>query len=323
MILRWGIIGLGKIANHFAKDLLLLEGHTLQAVASRSEGKAKTFSDKFGAIDFYSDYHDLIHDEAVDIIYIATPHNSHMEWSVKAMEAGKHVLCEKPLAVNESQVRKMVDTARDSGVFLMEAFWTRFNPVIENIIQKISEGEIGAVKNVNVDFHFKSDQPTDHRLFNPRLAGGALLDVGVYPIFLSYLLLGYPKEVIAKSIAHKAGVDHQTSAIMIHENGIGTISCGLSSDSHMSARIGGSEGYIVINPRWHESESYCIVTSDESQKIEVSKIGRGYAHEIIECKKCIVAGKLESDNWSHNDSLSIIKIADDIRAQINLKFPFE
>ena len=321
--LNWGIVGSGKIANKFAKDLALVEGAQLKAIASRSLDKAKTFAEAHQIENYYDSYQSLFDDPEVDIVYIATPHDSHMEYGVMALNAGKHVLCEKPLAVNKKQVQKMLDASKHNNVFLMEALWTRFNPSMVDILDKIENGSIGDVSYINADFSFYKEAPPESRLYNMSLAGGSLLDVGIYPIFLAYLIFGYPKEIIASARFHDTGADIQTAALLKYDEGIASINSGFTSKSDMVSKIYGREGSIMMNAPWHHTDSYQIIKDGESQLIQHPLTGMGFSYEIIECQKCILAGKTQSDLWSHQNSLDLINIMDEIRNQIGLKYPFE
>jgi len=322
-MLKWGILGCGKIANKFAEDLALAEGSELYAVASRSGNKAQLFAKEHGASTFYKNYQALCDDPAVDIIYVATPHNSHLQYGLMVMEAGKHLLCEKPLAVNEAQVSKLVYTARSNGVFMMEAMWSRFNPSIEEVKQKIVKGEVGAITYINADFNFQLDYDPTSRLYNPELAGGALLDIGVYPLFLSYLILGQPKEIISKAHKHENGVDVQTSAILHYENAQAILNFGLCNSAKMDASVNGEKGSYIFYPRWHETQGYSTFVDGMSKEFPKPTIGKGFTYEIQECEKCINCGKVESSKWSHDDSLNLIKMCDEIRRQNGITYPFE
>ncbi|MEM9547674.1 MAG: Gfo/Idh/MocA family oxidoreductase [Bacteroidota bacterium] len=323
MKLRWGILGPGKIANKFVKDLLLIDDCELASVASRSLEKAENFARIYGAKHFYSSYKDLFEDKDIDIIYIATPHNSHMKFALEALNHGKHVLCEKPLAINKEQVSALIHAARTNNVFLMEAFWTRFNPTMEAVLSKIKNDEIGEVNYINADFCFYKDADPDSRLFNLELAGGALLDVGVYPIFLSYMIMGYPEDILATALLHKTGADLQTSAILKYNKGLSTLNCGFRSHSDMVAKIYGTGGKIFIDDRWHESSGYRVEKDGEVQAFSHPTLGKGFSYEIQECVRCIQAGKIESEKWSHQDSLNLISICDEVRRQVGVKYPFE
>jgi len=322
-MLRWGIIGLGNIANTFANDLNLIEGHSLQAVASRSATKACNFADTHGAHNAYGSYRELLDDAQVDIVYIATPHNSHMQLGVDAMSNGKHVLCEKPLGVSHRQVQDLIAASTMYDRFLMEALWTRFNPAFVDVLRVIKEGVIGDVTFINADFCFHREVDLQKRLFNPDLAGGALLDVGIYPLFLSYMILGYPDEMKASSIKHANGIDLQTSMILDYKSAHASLNCGLISNSEMIAKINGTKGSIHIDERWHEAQGYTLIKDNEKTHYDIPKIGKGYGHEIMECDECISNGQIESSKWSHDDSLQLISMMDTLRQSNGIIYPFE
>ncbi len=323
--LNWGIIGLGNIAHAFVQDLALVNEANLVAVASRTAQKAAAFANQYAASNAYGNYASLLQDEAVDIVYIATPHDSHAALSIAAMEAGKHVLCEKPLAVNVQQVEKMIAVAKKQQVFFMEAFWSRFNPSIEAVIAAVEAGTIGKVNYINADFSFYRNDPDDSRMLNMDLAGGSLLDMGVYPIFLSYLLLGEPKEVMALANKHHTGVDIQSAAIFQYEGAIANMMSGFRSQSDMRARICGTKGSIFLEPIWHETQGYSILNNEDQsiERFDLATLGKGFSYEIKECIACIEAGKTQSDKWSWRDSLALIRVCDEIRQQIDLIYPFE
>lgn len=323
MNLKWGIIGLGKIAHRFCKDLQLVDRNELIAVGSRSLEKAKEFGALYKAPHCYGDYAALMNNQDVDIIYIATPHNSHMKYSLQAMQSGKHVLCEKPLAINRSQVQLLVDCARENKVFLMEAFWSRFNPSIERVLELVKSGEIGEVNYINADFTFYTDAEDDSRMLNMDLAGGSLLDVGVYPLFLAYALKGMPDAILAAAIKHSTGADVQTSAILKYKNGLANLMSGFRSHSDMIAKIYGTEGKIFIDRMWHEAQGFRLEKDEEVKSFSLPTKGKGFTYEIEECRKCISNGWLESKKWSHSDSLNLISMADEIRKQCKIKYPFE
>ncbi|MDF1699252.1 MAG: Gfo/Idh/MocA family oxidoreductase [Saprospiraceae bacterium] len=323
MKLKWGILGLGKIANKFAKDLAMVENCELVAVASRSLEKANAFGKEYGAKNFHSSYEALFNNSDVDIIYIATPHSSHMLYALQALNHKKHVLCEKPLAINKIQVQQLIDASRANHVFLMEAFWTRFNPTFEAVLQRVQNKEIGEVNYVNADFSFFRDADPASRMLNMELAGGSLLDIGVYPVFLSYMLLGYPEQIVAVANKHETGADIQMSAILKYPKGIANLMSGFRSPSDMIARIYGTGGSIYIDKVWHESEGYKVEVGDQLTAYSLPKKGKGFTYEIEECLQCIKEGRIESEKWSHQDSLNLISICDEIRSQIGVKYPFE
>ena len=323
MKIRWGIIGLGKIAGKFAEDLALVDGGELVAVGSRSQEKAEEFGQRHGAKYFHSSYEDLFKNIEVDIIYIATPHNSHLTYALKAMQHGKHVLCEKPLGINKGQVNQLIQASIENNVFLMEALWSRFNPTIRAVLQHIRNNEIGQVNYIQADFAFFKEIDLKSRLFSLDLAGGSLLDVGIYPIFLSYLIMGYPKQILATSTKHSNGIDLQMSALLKYDQGIAQVMSGLTSHADMTAKICGDLGELYIHDRWHEAQSYRMQKGSDVEHFELPTKGRGYTYEIEECHSCLHEGKTESDLWSHQDSLNLISIMDEIRGLIDLKYAFE
>lgn len=323
-MVRWGIVGAGKIAHTFSKDLALVTGGKLMAVGSRSLEKAQEFAAEYDAPHAFGSYEELFLSDTVDVVYIATPHTGHMDLAIKAMEAGKHVLCEKPMGINKGEVEKMIKAAKENNVFLMEALWSRFNPTIKAVKDIVDKGEIGKIGYLYSDFAFYAlDRDENGRLLNPDLAGGSLLDIGIYPIFLSYLILGMPSDIVAKVHFHETGVEKQCSMIFDYPDAHAILYSGLTSDSEMKSEISGSKGSVFINPRWHEATSYTLEKDGDSKTVEIPKIGKGYGHEIKEVHNCLASGKLESNLWSHQNSLDLISLMDSIRLKTDIKFPFE
>lgn len=318
--IKWGIIGLGNIANQFAADLVLLQDATLFAVASRDHNKAIEFAQNYNCIKSYDSYEALFKDDQVDIIYIATPHDSHAQLSIKALENGKHVLCEKPMSLSYKDAVRMIEASRKHNKFFMEAFWTRFIPSIKEVLEKINQGIIGDVKHVKADFAFYADEKEGGRLFNKNQGGGALFDIGVYPLFLSYILLGTPKEIMAKSIYHKNGIDLQTSMILQYENAQSVLSASIVSESDIKATIGGTQGHIQLNAPWFIADGYSVAKNDKEETFSLPNLGKGYTYEALECHDCIRNNQIESKLWSHQNSLDLSKIVEEIKNQIGLSF---
>ena len=319
--IKWGIVGLGNIADQFAADLLLVENAVLTAVASRDISKAEQFAEKFGALRMYNSYDLIFQDKEVDIIYIATPHNSHAALSIKALENGKHVLCEKPMSLSYNDAERMIEASKKNNRFFMEAFWTRFIPSIQDIVQKVNSGILGEVNYIKADFAFHGSETENKRLFDKELGGGALFDIGVYPLFLSYILLGNPKEIIAKAIKHKNDIDLQTSMLLQYEAAQSVLHASIVSESDMKASISGSKGRIELNSPWFAADGYSLFINDEKEAaFTLPTLGKGYAHEIIECQNCILNNQIESEFWSHQNSLDLSKIVEEIKNQIKLSF---
>ncbi|HDZ03882.1 hypothetical protein LCGC14_0199440 [marine sediment metagenome] len=323
-MIKWGIVGAGNIAHSFSKDLALVNDGKLVSVASRNLEKAQVFADEYGAPNAFGSYEELFKSNTVDVIYLATPHTSHADLSIAAMKAGNAVLCEKPMGVNKPEVVEMVKVAKDNNVFLMEALWSRFNPTIKKVKELVDNGTIGDIGYLHADFAFYAlDREENGRLLNPDLAGGSLLDIGIYPIFLAYLMLGMPKDIKASANFYKTGVEMQCSMIFNYDNAQAILYSGLNSDSEKKAEIAGSKGSIFIHPRWHETTGYTIEKDGESTSNEVGKMGKGYVHEIEEVQNCLTSGKKQSDLWSHQNSLDLIEIMDSVRKLTGIVFPFE
>jgi len=323
--IKWGIIGLGNIAHQFAKDLLLVEEAEITAVASRNLDKAQEFAEKYNCKKAYDSYEAIMNDENVDILYIATPHDSHAALTIKALQNNKHVLCEKPIALSYTDALQMINASNENQKFFMEAFWTRFNPSFREAFSKIKNGEIGDVKYINADFAFSAEtlEGDGNRKTDMKLGGGALLDIGVYPLFLSYVFLGIPNEIVARSNFHKTGADLQTSMILQYDTAQAVLHSSFVSSSNMKATINGTDGRININTLWHEAQSYTLSKNNQEVDYPLPTKGRGFTYEIEECHRCINENRIESELWSHQNSLDLIKIVDQVRDQIGLVYPSE
>lgn len=321
--IRWGIIGLGNIAHQFAKDLMLVEDAELVAVASRNLDKAQEFAKNYNVKQVYDSYDAIMKDSKVDIFYIATPHNSHATLSIRALQNNKHVLCEKPIALNYDDALQMITASKENNRFFMEAFWTRFNPSFREAFAKIKNGEIGTIKYINADFAFSAAtlEGIGNRKTDINLGGGSLLDIGVYPLFLCYMVLGIPTEILAKSNFYKTGADLQTSMILQYENAQAILHSSFVSASNMIATINGSKGTINLNALWHEAQSYTLSVNNNKEEFLLPTKGKGFTYEIEECHHCIRKNKIESQLWSHQNSLDLIKIVDEVRSQIGLVYP--
>ncbi|MEX0290684.1 MAG: Gfo/Idh/MocA family protein [Flavobacteriaceae bacterium] len=320
--IRWGIVGLGGIAHSFAKDLQLVDDGLLVGVASRSLDKAKEFGQTYDTKYQFGSYEELFRSEEVDVVYIATPHTLHAELSVRAMNHGKHVLCEKPFGINSAEVEQMITAAQENEVFLMEAMWSRFNPAIQKVKQLIEEGTIGTLEYLHADFAFYAlDRDEQGRLLNRDLAGGSLLDIGIYPIFLAYLMLGKPEKILAASNFYKTGVEIQTSMIFQYPFAQAILYSGLKSKAEMKAELSGSKGTLFLDPRWHETQGYALELEGDLKHFDLPTKGKGYANEIEEVHKCLRANQKESKLWSYKNSRELMSIMDEVRRQTGITFP--
>jgi len=311
--LNWGIVGTGKIAHKFAHDIQLDEGSNLLAVASRSSEKAAIFKETYKIELAFSSYKDLFQDERIDIVYIATPHNSHASLSIEALKAGKHVLCEKPSAMNKDELRPVIEQSKESERFYMEAMWSRFNTAIRQVLDSDLRQALGEIKYVNSDFCFKANYDPGSRLFDPKLGGGSLLDIGIYPAFLAYSLLGMPDHIISSRNEMVVGVDSQSAFVFRYTDAHAILYSSFDVNSRMEARIYGTDASVFIKHRWHESSEIEICYSDSSETRSYVPVGNGYYNEIVHCRECIADNKLESDLWSHQNSMELIEILDRIR----------
>ncbi|MGD1946615.1 MAG: Gfo/Idh/MocA family protein [Croceivirga sp.] len=322
--IKWGIVGPGKIAHHFANDLKLVKDAELSAVASRNKQRALDFAKEHNVPNAFEGYETLFQIDLVDILYVATPHVFHKNLTIRAMQYGKHILCEKPLGINLKEVDEMIKMARENKVFLMEALWSRFNPTIRRVKELVEEGRLGVLKYINADFAFYAlDRSSDSRLLNPALAGGTLLDIGIYPVFLAYHFLGKPHEIKAVSNFNEMGTEIQTSIIFQYSDAQAVLNSSFTHHSRMSAEIAGSKGRVTLQPRFHETQGFEMTIEGVSESIGLSTTGRGYYHEIVEVNQCIRDGKMESELWSHTDSQELIALLDEIRRISGITFPFE
>lgn len=324
-IVRWGIMGTGWIAERFAEDLKHVSSGEGLAVGSRSLDSAKKFADKYQIPRAYGTYEELLLDPEVDVIYVATPHPMHRDNVLAALRAGKAVLCEKPFAVNSKELEEIIALAKEKNLFLMEAMWTRYLPPIVQVREWIAEGRIGEVKLVKADFGFRIDWNPESRLLNPQLGGGALLDVGIYPVSFASMIFG-PKPQGIYSTAHigETGVDEHFSILLDYGQGKtaslnGAVRLGMTNEAY----IYGTQGSIHI-PSFHDARSATLrVEGEEAITVTDDRPFSGYAYEAEEVARCLANGKTESEIISLEESLGILQLLDQVRGQWGLKYPFE
>jgi predicted dehydrogenase len=319
---RWGILGTGKIARAFAEALKDTPGAVLAGVASRGIDRARMFAADFGAAAAYGSYQSLADADDVDIIYIGTPHPLHAGNALMALNAGKGVLCEKAFTMNRREAEQVVALARAKKLFLMEAMWTRFMPALAEVRSIIASGEIGPVHHLTADLGFASTQGPEHRLFDPALGGGALLDLGIYPLSIAAALLGPVESVRAHAEMGATGVDVQTGFTLKHEGGaMSACSCSLKARTPSELTISGESGHIRMHTMFHKTRSISVVLADgTSRTVQAPLIGNGYAHEAIEAQRCYLAGLIESPGMTHDETLALMGVMDDIRVQIGLRY---
>jgi predicted dehydrogenase len=324
--IRWGILAPGRIAHKFAQDLVKTPNARLMAVGSRSLERAQEFAGAYEAPYAYGSYEELLTCPELDIIYIASPHIGHFEHTMLCLNAGVAVLCEKPFAMNYQQVEEMVRTARAKKIFLMEALWSRFMPTILKTWELIEQGVIGKVLGVKADFGFKGPYDVTNRLFNPELGGGALLDIGIYPVFWSYLHLGLPTSLKASAVFSETGVDASNGMVMTyHEQQFAFLDSTFMAKTACEGWVYGEKGNIKVHGRWHESQSMTLELYTEGREVETQEFsfGRdtwGYGYEIEAVGRCLSLGLTECPEWSLDHSLDLIRLLDDIRSEMGLRY---
>ena len=323
--IRWGILGPGRISGTFAEALREAAGASLVAVGSRDLGRATAFAAAFGATNVYDSYEALVTDPMVDAIYIGTPHTYHCEHALLCLRGGKHVLCEKPIAVNAVQAGRMFSEARSAGLVLMEAMWTRFLPAVIRARELVEAGMIGAVRTIVADFGFRAEFDPRSRLFDPDLGGGSLLDLGIYPLNLAFMIGGAPLELHATAILGATGVDEQCAILLRHQGGVLSIlSASLCADTPREATIFGSEGSITLcRPWWGATRIVLRPRDGREETMDLPGRGGGYAHEAEAFMDLIRTGTMESDIMPASERLAIIGTMDEIRERWGMTYPCE
>jgi predicted dehydrogenase len=318
---RWGILGTGRIAKAFANALKDTPGAVLAGVGSRTLDSAHIFTEEFGGT-AYGSYEQLTQAADIDLIYVGTPHPMHFENVRMALEAGKGVLCEKAFTVNRAEAEQLVALARAKKLFLMEAMWSRYLPGLAEVRRIVESGEIGKAVQVIADLGFASPAGPEHRLFNPELGGGALLDIGIYPLSIAMALLGPVESVVAQADIGATGVDEQTSFVLKHRGG-GLSSCSCSLRAHLPSEltIAGDLGRVRMNTKFHHAQTVTVTRLDNvARTVATPYLGNGYVHEAIEAQRCWQAGLIESPGMTHDDTLALMGVMDEIRRQIGVTY---
>lgn len=305
--LRWGVLGPGNIAHSVARDFGLVEGGVLAAVGSRSLERATAFAEEFAVPKAYGSYREVIDDPDIDALYIATPHPQHLDLGLAGIAAGKHLLIEKAFTATVAGAEELIAAARAGGVFCMEAMWTRFQPLWGEVRQLLAEGVIGELRQVRAELGVALDYDPSHRLFDPARGGGAILDVGIYPISLAHWLLGTPDQITVSGALTPTGVDGEAGLLFSYEDGrAALLQASVNYPLPGGALLVGTEGSIEIAPRFHHPDS-CLVRNRAGDIVEhaSSPTGVGYVHEFDEVHRCVAAGLSESPVMSLDDSLAV------------------
>jgi predicted dehydrogenase len=322
--IKWGIMGPGRIAHKFAESVKCIEDAEITAVASRSIERALEFAKEYGISRAYGSYIDMASDPDIDIIYVATPHPAHFGCALLCLKAGKAVLCEKPFTLNSPETKILIQKAGASKLFLMEAMWMRYLLAIVKVRELLAQGAIGEIRMVKADFGNRIPWDPSGRLLNPELGGGALLDVGIYPVSFASMVLGdSPTKVTGVAHLGETGVDEQFSAVLGYEAGrIAALSGAVRTSLSNEARIIGTDGYIRVPDFWRAS-SLELAQNSKTEKFEIPFRSTGYIHEAEEAMYCLREGLTESSIMPLDESLKIMKILDTLRKQWGLKYPSE
>ncbi|MFF8834830.1 Gfo/Idh/MocA family protein [Streptomyces sp. NPDC015130] len=322
---RWGILATGGIAERFTTDLLTLDGAEVVAVASRTEASAKAFADRFGIPRAYGQWAGLFADEDVDVVYVATPHHAHREAAGLALEAGKAVLCEKALTLNAREAEELVTLSRDRGLFLMEAMWMYCNPLVRKLAELVRDGAVGEVRTVQADFGLAGPFPAGHRLRDPAVGGGALLDLGVYPVSFAQLLLGEPDSVQAHALISPEGVDLNTGMLLGWDSGASALlSCSLVADTPLTAAVTGTLGRIEVPRGFFFPERFTLHRDGrEPEEFLAGDDPHSFRHEAAEVMRCLRAGATESPLVPLEGSLAVMRTLDAVRERVGVRYPSE
>lgn len=319
---RWGILSTGKIARGFARNLALLPDAELAAVAAREPAAARRFAADFDVARAHDSYQDLVADEDVDVVYVATPHALHKEHALLALEAGKPVLCEKPLTLHAADAEELVATAREKRLFFMEGMWMRCNPVLRRVKQLVDAGALGTVRQVRADLGFVVDRPATDRLLAPELGGGALLDMGVYPLTLATWLLGEPDRFEAVADLAPTGIDLDVAVSLAWASGAtAAVTASMTSWSPRTATIATDRGRVDLAEGFHHPRSATWVSEGVREEITGEVIGTGLANEAAEVIRCLRRGEIESPLVPHADTVATMRLMDRIRERIGVRYP--
>jgi predicted dehydrogenase len=323
--LRWGILGTGWIAEQFVSDILA-SGLTVAAVGSRTQESADAFAGRFGIATAHPSYEALVADPEVDIIYVATPHPMHFENTELAVNAGKHVLVEKPFTLNAGQAEKLVDLAAENNIVVLEAMWTRWLPHMVRLREIIAAGTIGEVRTVIADHNQKLPSDPKHRINNPELGGGALLDLGIYPVSFAWDILGEPATVAAISTPTATGVDRQTAILLGYTGGQqAVLHTALDTLGPNAASVIGTKGWIALDGVFYAPTTFTVYDSEGAvvDTFDGAVSERGMQFQAWEAERLVAAGLGAADVLPPSETVGIMRTLDEVRRQIGLVYPGE
>ncbi|KIF74217.1 oxidoreductase [Streptomyces sp. 150FB] len=322
---RWGVLATGGIASRFVTDVQGLPDAEVVAVASRSETTAKEFAGKHGIARAYGGWGGLVADDEVDVVYVATPHSAHRVAAGMALTAGKPVLCEKAFTLNAREAGELVSLARERGLFLMEAMWMYCNPVIRRLTELVRDGAIGEIRTVQADFGLQGPFAPEHRLRDPALGGGALLDLGVYPVSFAQLLLGEPDRVHAEALLSPEGVDLNTGLLLGWNSGAtALLTCSVTAETPRTATVTGTAGRIEVPAGFFEPDRFFLHRpGKEREEFTVGSELSGMGHEAAEVMRCLRAGETQSPLVPLEGTLAVMRTLDAARERIGVRYPVD
>jgi predicted dehydrogenase len=320
--IRWGILGAGGIAATVSSDIAASPDSVLQAVGARDAARAAAFAAAHGVARSYGSYAELVADPDVDVVYVATTHAQHHEHALLALGAGKPVLVEKAFTLNARQAREVVRAARTAGLFCMEAMWMRFNPLVRRAQQIATSGRIGSIVSVRADFSRRFPYSPQHRLFDLAAGGGALLDLGIYPVTLAWLFLGHPGGVAVSGKLAETGSDATVAMQWVYPDGAFAQLCTSAvSPSPFGAIVCGTEGWLQFEPEMHRPTRLIVNTPDGDEVLDEPIVGNGYGFQIAEVQRCLRAGETESPLVPLDETVAILELLDEVRAELGVHYP--
>ena len=326
MPINWGILGTGNIAHLVAEDLALLPDAELTAVGSRAQARADAFGDTFDVPHRHGSYEALVADPALDAVHVASPHSAHLEHATMALEAGCAVLCEKPLALNAEQAEQLIATARRRDQFLMEAMWTRFLPVMDDVRRLVhDEQALGDVHFLQADIGVAQSFDPTHRLFDPALGGGALLDLGVYPLAFAFDLFGPPDTVTSSAVIGETGIDEQCAAVFRYDDGMQAVwHASVRADAGRTCVLAGTGGRLRGTRAWWKGAPFELTRDDGTAETWARPYeGNGYQFEAAHVMHCLRAGRTESPRMPLDESHALLETMDALRAEWGVIYPQE
>ncbi|HQJ86402.1 MAG TPA: Gfo/Idh/MocA family oxidoreductase [Prolixibacteraceae bacterium] len=320
---NWAVLGCGRIARKFSSDLKLLSNARLYASAARELKRAEEFAADLGFEKAYGSYEEMVADPAVDVVYVATPHSHHHDHVLLCLNAGKAVLNEKAFALTFAEAREMVLVAREKQIFLMEAFWTRFQPSFQKALEIVRSGDLGALKVIRSDFAFNAPKDPEKRLFNVSLGGGSLLDIGVYPVFAALSALGVPESIRALATFAPTGAEESIAMVFRYPGGeLASLFSSLATYSFVTTEYNCERGSVRLARRWMAPTTVTVWREGGDEKtFDFPAEGMGYQYEAAHVMECLDAGKTESDLMPLSFTLAMMETLDRIRRETGILFP--